>query len=128
MISARCLPGRINFPNRQYNQNKEQLSQFAPGNGAMETKVCEHLQPILSRLLKGGSRVLAMDTGWSAVDFNIVLDKGPSLEALRALLGKCDSFLKTHENKDLHYALDISIVCQQHRQGISWPSHVNPGQ
>ena len=85
--------------------------------------VCEHLQPFLSRLLaQNGTNVLAVDTGWSAVKFVIVLNNGPTLKELKASYfdAIAPSVVEAGENTDLHYPLQVEIVCKKCKEGIAW--------
>lgn len=93
-------------------------------NNVVIPAVCEHLQPFLSRLLtRSGTSVLAVDDGWSAMDFVIVLNKGPSLKELKTFFDANTSpVVEAWENFDQHYPLQVGLVCKACKQGISWPT------
>ena len=46
------------------------------------TKICAHLQPFLSELIRQGSSITAADeSAWSNCLLNVILDKGPDPRA-----------------------------------------------
>lgn len=82
--------------------------------------VCQHLTPILESLIAHGSKIDAVDEGWSAVDFVVYLNRGPHPKALEEM---CDlpEGMSVYQNKDAHYPLTNDLDCKVCRQGISWP-------
>jgi hypothetical protein len=45
---------------------------------AKKWTVCSHLSPLLDGLIRYGATIQGVDEGWTAVDFVVHLDKGPS--------------------------------------------------
>lgn len=91
----------------------------APDKGT--DTVCPHLSPALAQLLTDGSKVQQVfRMGWSEIDLDIHLDRGPVPDAFAAEHPLAPG-VTTWRNEDPHYGMDEGLVCKSCRQAIAWP-------
>lgn len=87
--------------------------------------VCPHLAPSLALLLASGSTVKNVyRMGWSEIDLDIHLDRGPVPDSF-AQAHPLAAGVETWRNTDPHYGMDEGLVCKSCRQAIAWP-HATP--
>jgi hypothetical protein len=87
--------------------------------------VCAHLAPALSQLLAQGSKLETVyRLGWSEIDLDIHLDRGPLPDSF-AREHPLAAGVVTWRNDDPHYGADEGLVCKSCRQAIAWP-HATP--
>ena len=80
---------------------------------------CEHLRPFLAASLLKGAAIEAVDSGWSEVAFVVNLDAGFRPEVIKKAVEQTQ--LEFGANNDPHYPIHYELVCNQCKQGLSWP-------
>lgn len=94
--------------------------QLTAPDGGSDT-VCPHLAPSLALLLQSGAKVaMVYRMGWSEIDLDIHLDRGPVPDEF-ARAHPLAAGVATWRNEDRHYGLDEGLVCKSCRQAIAWP-------
>jgi len=89
-------------------------------SGDTNTKICAHLQPFLSELIRQGSNIIATDeSAWSNCLLNVTLDKGPTLAQAEKIFD-LPAGIKLWENTDTHYALENGLSCDECKHSLSW--------
>lgn len=89
--------------------------------------ICEHLAPLLEHELSEGNAVTGCETGWSAVNLAMNLEKPLDISFYEEYL-KAMPDLEIWENRDSHYSVQKGIVCNICRHSIAGPLPDNTGR
>lgn len=93
-------------------------------SNSKNTKICAHLQPFLSELIRQGSNVVATaESAWSNCLLNVILDKGPTIAQAEKMFD-FPAKIKLWENNDTHYALENGLFCDECKHSLSWAKKV----
>jgi hypothetical protein len=82
--------------------------------------LCPELKALLDHELAAGNRVMATETGWSAVKLAVRLEKPLDRQFIQAA-AQNNPDLRTWESRDVKNPREFGVLCQSQKQSLAGP-------